>query len=205
MSLILTEPEVSLVFLLLTIAGISSGFTAQTDDGLVWYSTNRCFSVNTDTNHVWTVTKGGTETSITTSGGLNAKAVFVRWQETDFHTPAMTTTDSGATSTRTSLGPSATGKTSATDQKSDSSQEGSSRAWIAGPVIGAVVACTLIVFAAMWYNRRRWRQKNLNAADSAPPAPGYDIAELDEGPRVFEAPSGKIYSGPFELSSTNNK
>lgn len=154
---------------------------------------------------MWTITKGGTITSKTTSGGLNAKAVFIRWQESDFQTPAMTTTDSTATSTgRSGIGPSATGTTAAMDQKSDSSQEGSSRAWIAGPVIGAVVASALIVFAVMWYNRRRQRQKNPNVPDSTL-APGYEIAELDEGPRVFEAPSGKIYPGPFELPSTNHK
>ncbi|KAJ5159783.1 uncharacterized protein N7482_006787 [Penicillium canariense] len=188
-----------------------SSFTAQTDDGLVWYSTNRCFSANTDTDYVWTFTKEGTISSKTTAGGLNAKAVFVRWQESDFQTPATTTTDSTATSTGStarytdsSSGPSATATAAATDQNTDSAQGGSSRAWIAGPVVGIVVACALIAFAATWYNGRRRRQKSPMGAYTSPGLP-HNRAELYQEPRVFEAPSGAIYPGPFELSATKHR
>ncbi|KAJ5480244.1 hypothetical protein N7530_005753 [Penicillium desertorum] len=189
-----------------------SSFTAQHGDGMVWYSTNRCYSDNTDTNHVWTYTQGGTITSQTMSGGLNAKAVFVRWQETDFQTTA--TTDSKATSTGStarnaisSSGPLATATTATTDQRGGSSQGGSSRAWIAGPVIGVVVGCALIALAATWYNRRRWRQKGSMGAEpsSKPPTdPPHDMAELYQDPKVFEAPCNHPYPGPFELPTTQH-
>ncbi|KAJ5965626.1 hypothetical protein N7481_012340 [Penicillium waksmanii] len=186
-----------------------SSFTAQTDDGMVWYSTNRCFSGNTDTAHAWTFTKGGTISSKTTAGGLNAKAVFIRWQETDFQTPATTTattTDSTATSTGSSLGPSATATTAAAaaDQSSDSSQGGSSKAWIAGPVIGAVVACALIALATTWYNRRRWHQKGSTGSYYSPQRP-HHMAELYQEPKVVEAPSGAIQPGPIELPAAHHR
>lgn len=204
---------------LLTVVGITRNFTAQNNNDFVWYSTNRCFSANTDMNNVWTFTKEGTISSKTTSGGLNAKAVFVRWQETDFQTPTTTTADSTATSTGSiarntglSSGPSATASTAAatstaaTDQSSDSSQGGSSKAWIAGPVIGVVVACALIAFAAAWYNRRRRRQKSSTEVDYSPKSRHHMPELLGDEPKVFEAPSGAIYParGPVELPGTNH-
>lgn len=199
---------------LLIIVGFTRSFTAQPGDDMVWYSTNRCYSDNTDTNHVWTFTQGGTITSKTMSGGLNAKAVFVRWQYTDFQTTATTTTDSKATSTGStarnavsSSGPLATATTPSTGQ-SGSSQGGSSRAWIAGPVIGVVVGCVLIALAATWYNRRRWRQKGPTGAElpvKPSTEPPHDMAELYQEPKVFEAPCKPAYSGPFELSTTQHR
>ncbi|KAJ5396840.1 hypothetical protein N7509_004953 [Penicillium cosmopolitanum] len=196
-----------------------SSFTAQADNFLVWYSTNRCFSADTKMDHVWTFTQGGTVTSMTTSGGLNAKAVFIRWQETDLQTPATTTattttgstdttTDSTATSTGLSSGPSATAATAtaaaAADQSSNSSQGGSSRAWIAGPVIGAAVACALIALVATWYNRRRWQQKNSTRSYYSPQGP-HRMAELYQEPKLAEAPSEAIYPGPIELPATHHR
>ncbi|CAI7636186.1 unnamed protein product [Penicillium viridicatum] len=191
-----------------------SSFTAQPGDGMVWYSTNRCYSDNTDTDHVWTFTQGGTITSKTMSGGLNAKAVFVRWQDTDFQTTATAATDSKATSTGStarnavsSSGPLATATTPITDQ-SGSSQGGSSRAWIAGPVIGVVVGCALIALAATWYNRRRWRQKGpMGAQLPVIPStePPHHMAELYEEPKVFEAPCTPHHPGPFELPTTQQR
>jgi hypothetical protein len=70
-------------------------------------------------------------------------------------------------------------------------------------VIGVVVACALIAFAATWYTRRRWRQKGSTGADS-PEHPHY-MAELYQEPNVVEAPSGAICPGPFELPATKHR
>ncbi|KAJ5899925.1 hypothetical protein N7495_004669 [Penicillium taxi] len=179
-----------------------SGYTAQTEDSIVWWSTNRCFSVNTDADYEWTYTKEGAVTSGSDSGGINAKAIFIRWQESDFQTTTTTTTDSTATriatarSTGSSSGPSATAAVS-THQSSISSKGNSSLAWIAGPVIGAVVVGALIALAIILYNRRQ-RQKKVATADHSP-AMSPIIAELHEESKAFEAPAGSMNPGPFEL------
>ncbi|KAJ5361613.1 hypothetical protein N7541_002457 [Penicillium brevicompactum] len=194
-----------------------SRYTAQSNNNLVWYTANRCFSDNKDPDHVWTYSDGDSVTSITTSGGINAKAVFIRWQETDFQTT--TTTASEVTSTRSVArntasvsGPSATASTAISTDDTSSQQAEPSRAWIAGPVIGAVVACALIALVATWYNRRRWHQKNPVATEYAPQTahelayqPSHYMAELGQDPKVYEVPSQPIYSGPFELPAPKHR
>ncbi|KAJ5933871.1 hypothetical protein N7454_006200 [Penicillium verhagenii] len=181
-----------------------SGFTAQDNNNLVWYSTNRCYSDETNTEYVWSFSKDGTTSSLTNSGGLNAKAVFIRWQESDFEVTT-TVTASDATSTETVArktasvsGPSATATTAVTNQSS-SSQGGSSKAWIAGPVVGGVVACALIAFITTWYNRRRWRKKSLAGAISSQPPP-HGVSELYQEPPIYEAPTQTKSTGPYELT-----
>lgn len=140
-----------------------------------------------------------------TTGGINAKAVFIRWQETDFQTPTTTTTDSAAAgSTTASTGntavtstPSATAtaesnaSVSSTATSNQGSEGSSSKAWIAGPVVGAVVACALIAFLATWYNRRKMRQQK------SLPNPRNHMSELPAyQPEEFEARPPKV---PVEL------
>ncbi|KAJ5890250.1 hypothetical protein N7504_011060 [Penicillium tannophilum] len=158
-----------------------SGYSAQTENGLVWYSTNRCTSTNGNSNHAWTFTKTNEISSMTTADGINAKAVFVRWQSTDFTTPTATSMGATTSTGSSTVSPTATSQDTSADGKS-------SKAWIAGPVIGAVFACTLVALAAIWFTRRKYKQKT--NVDPAQSGLWYHKRELGgDGPAVFEAPS----------------
>ncbi|CAG8224675.1 unnamed protein product [Penicillium salamii] len=172
-----------------------SSYTARSNNNLVWYTDNRCFSDNTDPSHIWTYSRGKSVTSRTTSATTDS-----------------TGTGSIARNTASVSGPSATSATTTSNASSSPSQGDSSRAWIAGPVIGAVVACALIALAMTWYNRRRWRQRSSMLTDTTPqPAhelayqPSRHIAELYQEPKMYEAPSDPISHGPFELPVQKNR
>lgn len=195
----------------------SRSYTAQSNNNLIWFTENRCFSDNVDPNHVWTYSDGVSVASVATFGGINAKAVFIRWQETDFQTTTTTTTGpvstgSIARNTVSVSGPSVTASNPVLSNDASSPQTEPPRMWIVGPVIGAVVACALIALGATWYNRRLWRQK-LPAVAEYTPQPSHELAyrhsqytaEPGRDPKVYEAPSQPKYSGPFELPSPKGR
>ncbi|OQE14687.1 hypothetical protein PENFLA_c036G08829 [Penicillium flavigenum] len=136
----------------------SPGYSAQTKNGIVWYSANRCTSTNTDLNHLWTFTKAGTTSSMRTANGINAKAIFIRWQPSD--TATQTATSTGVSLTA-SPAPSSMLLPTATSLSNTETDGKSSKAWISGPVVGAVVAFALITLAAIWYTRQRRRQPQI--------------------------------------------
>lgn len=181
---------------LLTMICVTRGYSAQTENGIVWYSANRCTSYNSDSSHLWTFTKAGTTSSMRTADGINAKAIFIRWQPSDLATQTTTT----------STGVSSTVSPTATSQGNTPTDGQSSKAWIAGPVIGAVIAVTLIALAAIWYNRRRKYQPG-NYGQGSQPGIWHDKPELPtDGAQVFEAPSDTVHSSKKpvgELSATN--
>lgn len=180
---------------LLTMIRLTRGYSAQTENGIVWYSANRCTSYNSDDSHLWTFTKAGTTSSMRTADGINAKAIFIRWQPSDV-----------ATRTATSTGVSSTVLPTATSQGKTQTDGQPSKAWVAGPVIGAVVAFVLIALAAIWYIQRRKYQLKSNE-DGFQPRPRHYRRELPaDGTQVFEAPSDTVFSsnhGVKELPATN--
>ncbi|CAI7643912.1 unnamed protein product [Penicillium glandicola] len=178
----------------------------------IWYSANRCTSTNTVSTHLWTFTKAGTTSSMRTADGINAKAIFIRWQPSD--TATQTATSTGVSSTASpapastlSSTISATLSPTATALSNTETDGESSKAWIAGPVIGAAAVFALIALAAIWYTRRRKHQPQKNESDSWNEF-GYYKQELPtDGAQVFEAPSHNIstYKRPVaELSARNN-
>ena len=166
---------------------------------------------------MWTYNHGQSIANITTAGGINAKAVFIRWQATDFQTttttvPSVISTGSVMRHIASISRPSATATSAVSVVDTSSSQSEPSRAWIAGPTIGAVIACAVIALVATWYNRRRWRQKDLVPMEyTSQPSqelayqPSDFMAELGQEPQVYEVPSEPIYSGPFELPAPKDR
>ncbi|KAJ6019256.1 hypothetical protein N7522_001323 [Penicillium canescens] len=179
------------------------GYSAQTENGIVWYSANRCTSTNTEPTHLWTFTKAGTTSSMRTADGINAKAIFIRWQPSD--TATQTATGTGASSTA-SPAPTSTFSPTATSLSNTPTDRKSSKTWIAGPIVGAVVVFALIALAAIWYTRRRNHQSKNNEYGSRPES-GYHKPELPtDGAEVFEAPFDSIPSSKrlvAELSARN--
>ncbi|KAJ5771987.1 hypothetical protein N7520_002516 [Penicillium odoratum] len=80
---------------------MNRGYSTQTEDDKVWCTTNRCTSFNADQNHVWTLTKAGTVSTMTSADGINARAVFIRWQSFDFATAAAISTESSVSKSTT--------------------------------------------------------------------------------------------------------
>ncbi|KAJ5367947.1 uncharacterized protein N7496_007707 [Penicillium cataractarum] len=150
---------------------------AQTENGIVWYSANRCTSYNSDSSYLWIFTKAGITSSMRTAGGINAKAIFIR----------------------------CTGVSSTVSPHGHILGQ-SSKVWVAGPVIGAVIAITLIALAVIWYNRRRKYQPK-NNENGSQPGIWHDKPELPiNGAQVFEAPSDTVPSSKKpagELSAAN--
>ncbi|KAJ5284795.1 hypothetical protein N7524_000101 [Penicillium chrysogenum] len=179
------------------------GYSAQTENGIVWYSANRCTSTNTDLNHLWTFTKAGTTSSMRTANGINAKAIFIRWQPSD--TARQTATSTGVSLTA-SAAPSSMLSPTATSLSNTETDGKSSKAWIAGPVVGAVVAFAFITIAAIWYTRKR-KQQPQNMEYGSWPEFGYYKSELPtDGAQVFEAPVDTIHTPKkpvAELSAKN--
>lgn len=125
-----------------------------------------------------------------------AKAIFIRWQPSDH-----------ATQTATGTGVSSTVSPTATSQGNTPTDGQPSKAWVAGPVVGAVVLLTLIALAAIWYTRRRKHKPKNNEDGSQPGLWHYKPKELPaDGVQVFEAPSDTVTSSKNpvgELSATN--
>lgn len=138
-----------------------------------------------------------------TANGINAKAIFIRWQPSD--TATQTATSTGVSLTA-SPAPSFTLSPTATSLSNTGTDGESSKAWVAGPVIGAVVAFALITLAAIWYTRRR-KQIPQNIEYGSWPEVGYYKPELPtEGAQVFEAPFDTIHTSKkpvAELSAKN--
>ena len=140
---------------------------------------------------------------MSTADGINAKAIFIRWQPSD--TATQTATSTGVSLT-TTLAPSATLSPTVTSLNDTKTDGESSKAWIAGPVVGAVVVFSLVALAMIWYTRRR-RPQPKNIEYVSQPETGYHKPELPtEGAQLFEAPSRafSISKKPVaELSARN--
>ncbi|PYI03241.1 hypothetical protein BO78DRAFT_472122 [Aspergillus sclerotiicarbonarius CBS 121057] len=97
-----------------------------------------------------------------------------------------------ATSTTTTTSTGTSTSTSTSSGQSGSSKSSSSKAWIAGPVIGALAGCALITAALYWWMRRRRRNR--------PPADGAQADPTDSIPYKAELPTDNIARQPDEMA-----
>jgi hypothetical protein len=81
--------------------------------------------------------------------------------------------------------------TSASTSDSSDSNSSSSKAWIAGPVVGAVVAVTIVALGFLWWRRRIGRQQDMKFApmeleQSPPPVKTVGISEMPPDHHITE-------------------
>ncbi|KAJ5704508.1 hypothetical protein N7536_000197 [Penicillium majusculum] len=142
-------------------------YSVQTRSDLLWFTTNQCTSRHTELS-VWTYTKGGVVSSLTTTAdGINAKGVSIRWRASDLITA--TTTSSFQTTTSTGIrDPTATATATSkstptsTAQETPSSSSGLSTGAKAGIGVGISVGALLIlaVIVLIWMLRRKAKKED---------------------------------------------
>ncbi|KAJ5351655.1 hypothetical protein N7452_000629 [Penicillium brevicompactum] len=157
-----------------------SSYTAQSNNNYVWFTENRCFSDNQDPDHVWTYNHGQSTANITTPDNDHNSSKRYKYR-ISHETHSFDLTALGHGNKRSLCG------------RYELPQPEPSRAWIAGPTIGAVIACAVIALVATWYNRRRWREKDIVPMEyTSQPSqelayqPSNRISELGQEPQVYE-------------------
>ncbi|KAJ5608604.1 hypothetical protein N7537_005223 [Penicillium hordei] len=146
-------------------------YSVQTRSDLLWFTTNQCTSRHTELS-VWTYTKGGVVSSLTTTAdGINAKGVSIRWRASDLIT--VTTTSSLQTTTSTGIrDPTATPTSTPTStaQETYSSTSGLSTGAKAGIGVGISVGALLIlaVIVLIWMLRRKAKKEGPSPNDTKP-------------------------------------
>ena len=141
-----------------------SGYQAQTEDYDPWFSDNGCTSAGTNIYDTWTYTQDGTVTSRTSAKGINAKALYIKWASSDLITHTSTHTEAD--------------KSTSTAEPDTTSRQ-TSKAWIAGPVIGSIAALAMIMFIVVWCARKSSKRQSSGNAPYT-----YDSAQ-----QVFVTPN----------------
>ncbi|OJZ83146.1 hypothetical protein ASPFODRAFT_63353 [Aspergillus luchuensis CBS 106.47] len=133
--------------------------------------------------YTWTDTAGSTSStssSLSSPGHINGYGISIRWQSTDFTTPAATsasTTSSGdlpATATSSTISPTST---------SSSSSSGLSTGAKAGIGVGVAAGAVLAIFLLLFFLRRR--KVNASSANQQAyqsPDKGYRVQRVNELP-----------------------
>ncbi|KAL3487622.1 hypothetical protein BJX62DRAFT_240890 [Aspergillus germanicus] len=129
--------------------------------------------VPTYTNRTWTTARTITDRTwlgLTVTGGLDKlpdpTGVITTTTTDEEGDPATVTITLTSTETVTNTSPSETGsdavspsETTGSNPDGKGSDGGSSRAWLAGPVLGGLTGVLLVVFVVFWTRRRRRGQK----------------------------------------------
>jgi hypothetical protein len=129
--------------------------------------------VPTYTNRTWTTSRTITDRTwlgLTVTGGLDKlpdpTGVITTTTTDEEGDPATVTITLTSTETVTNTSPSETGsdavspsETTGSNPDGKGSGGGSSRAWVAGPVLGGLTGVLLVVFVVFWTRRRRRGQK----------------------------------------------
>ncbi|GLA75086.1 hypothetical protein AtubIFM55763_006348 [Aspergillus tubingensis] len=135
--------------------------------------------------YTWTDTAGSTSStssSLSSPGHINGYGISIRWQSTDFTTPAATaasTTSSGdspATATSSTTSPMST---------SSSSSSGLSTGAKAGIGVGVAAGAVLAIFLLLFFLRRRKvNASSTNTQAYQSPDQGYRVQRLNELPAM---------------------
>ncbi|PYH28281.1 uncharacterized protein BO87DRAFT_347041 [Aspergillus neoniger CBS 115656] len=133
--------------------------------------------------YTWTDTAGSTSStssSLSSPGHINGYGISIRWQSTDFTTPAATsasTTSSGDSPTT------ATSSTTSPTSTSSSSSSGLSTGAKAGIGVGVAAGAVLVIFLLLFFLRRRKvNASSTNTQAYQSPDQGYRVQRLNELP-----------------------
>ena len=175
--------------LFIVTANVLCTVTDSASGGSCDYSTSSWFSSGTTSN---SSTIDGASETYTTSLIYSTIDVI---SGLDKLAAATTTSNAAPASTATTTSAPYTGTATSTPSNSPSS---SSKAWIAGPVIGAIAGVALIAGLSFWFLRRK-KQKDTQGGDEAGPTDSTETRELQGGPDP--APEMHASYMPSELHS----
>lgn len=151
--------------------------------------------VTTTYEYTWTDDEGytlSTDGSMDHSGHVNAYAVYIQWQSTDFTTPPTTPTSNTDTAT-----PDATRSTEApSDSPSSSGLSTGAKAGIGVGVSAGVILLAALVFFLLWQRKDRQKQDlqsydNAGAMGLVYQPPSEMPAESESAKRAVELPAGR--------------
>ncbi|GKZ38026.1 hypothetical protein AbraIFM66950_009940 [Aspergillus brasiliensis] len=138
--------------------------------------------------YTWTDSDGSTSTtssSLSSPGHINAYGISIRWQSTDFTTPAATSasTTSSADSPATASASSTTDSSSPTSTSSpSSSSSGLSTGAKAGIGVGVAAGAVLAIFLLLFFLRRRKANGVFSNAQGLQPPGQYRVQKYNELP-----------------------
>ncbi|KAL3248458.1 hypothetical protein ABHI18_012030 [Aspergillus niger] len=134
--------------------------------------------------YTWTDSAGSTSStssSLSSPGHINGYGISIRWQSTDFTTPATTT--ASTTSSGDSPATATSSTTSPTSTSSPSSSSGLSTGAKAGIGVGVAAGAVLAIFLLLFFLRRRKANGAFsNMQDDQSPGQGYRVQRLNELP-----------------------
>ncbi|KAI1131240.1 hypothetical protein F5Y10DRAFT_234117 [Nemania abortiva] len=194
-----------------------ASYTCQMTSDYIWQATLGCESgVTAATTTVWTVTQvtDGTTSLVTSTGaigGMNAYAIKVGFQSTDFKSTTTTTTKkttTARTTKATTTGTSNQSSSSSSSSKTKKKKSSTSGGVIAGIVIGVIAGIAAIVSAIWLLVRKRNKDKEVAEVINTyepkdkdmPPAP--QIHEMGTHEQAVELEGSDARSGMTPYSQS---
>ncbi|PWY68810.1 hypothetical protein BO83DRAFT_400488 [Aspergillus eucalypticola CBS 122712] len=133
--------------------------------------------------YTWTDTAGSTSStssSLSSPGHINGYGISIRWQSTDFTTPAATSTSTRSSGDLPATATSSTTSPTSTSSSSSSGLSTGAKAGIGvGVAAGAVLAISLLLF---FLRRRKVNASSANHQAYQSPDQGYRVQRVNELP-----------------------